>query len=156
MFDVLGYVETGGNFQSQYLDVKTAASLDVVALQCAVGKSLRQVAASRKTVAGQRIVPVARGVGAAVVFTGTLESMVRRDAMQHVLDLGGHCTATVTKHTNLLVVGDQDFRKFTDGLSSSKMKAAQRLRAAGGDIELIAEDDFLRMLEPVASAVTLL
>jgi DNA polymerase III subunit epsilon len=91
--------------------------------------------------------------GATVVFTGTLESMVRRDAMQHVLDLGGHCTATVTKHTNLLVVGDQDFRKFTDGLSSSKMTAAQRLRAAGGDIELIAEDDFLRMLEPVASAV---
>jgi DNA polymerase-3 subunit epsilon len=73
--------------------------------------------------------------------------------MQLVLDLGGHCTATVTKHTNFLVVGDQDFRKFTDGISSSKMKAAQRLRAAGGDIELIAEDDFLRMLEPVASAV---
>jgi DNA polymerase III subunit epsilon len=62
--------------------------------------------------------------GATVVFTGTLESMVRRDAMQLVLDLGGHCTATVTKHTNFLVVGDQDFRKFTDGISSSKMKGS--------------------------------
>jgi DNA polymerase-3 subunit epsilon len=70
--------------------------------------------------------------GATVVFTGTLESMVRRDAMQHVLDLGGLCTDTVTRNTNFLVVGDQDFRKFTDGISSSKMKAAQRLRAAGG------------------------
>jgi hypothetical protein len=51
-----------------------------------------------------------------------------------------------------LVVGDQDFRKFIDGVSSSKMKAAQKLRAAGSDIELISEDDFLRMLEPVAAA----
>jgi hypothetical protein len=33
------------------------------------------------------------------------------------------------------------------------MKKALRLRAAGSDIGLIAEDDFLRMLEPVASAL---
>jgi hypothetical protein len=58
-----------------------------------------------------------------------------------------------TSWPNFLVVGDQDFHKFTDGISSSKMKAAQRHRAAGGDIELISEDDFLRMLEPVATAV---
>jgi DNA polymerase-3 subunit epsilon len=59
----------------------------------------------------------------------------------------------VTKDTSFLVVGGQDFRKFTDGISSSKWKKAQNLRAAGSDIELISEDDFLRMLEPVASAV---
>lgn len=87
-----------------------------------------------------------------MVFTGTLERMVRRDAMQRVLDLGGQCPATLTRGTNFLVVGDRDFRKSTDGVSSSKMKAAQKLRAAGGDIELISEDDFLRMLEPVAVA----
>jgi DNA polymerase-3 subunit epsilon len=91
--------------------------------------------------------------GAGIVFTGTLESMVRRDAMQHVVNLGGHCPTTVTKDTSFLVVGDQDFRKFTDGISSSKMKKAQNLRAAGSDIELISEDDFLRMLEPLTSAV---
>ena len=91
--------------------------------------------------------------GAGIVFTGTLQSMVRRDAMQHVVNLGGYCPTTVTQDTNFLVVGDQDFRKFTDGISSSKMKKAQRLRAAGSDIELISEDDFLRMLEPVIFAV---
>jgi DNA polymerase III subunit epsilon len=79
--------------------------------------------------------------------------MVRRDAMQHVVNLGGHCPTTVTKDTSFLVVGDQDFRKFTDGISSSKMKKAQKLRGAGSDIELIPEDDFRRMLEPVASVV---
>jgi DNA polymerase-3 subunit epsilon len=91
--------------------------------------------------------------GAGIVFTGTLQSMVRRDAMQHVVDLGGRCPTAVTKDTNFLVVGDQDFRKFTDGISSSKMKKAQKLRGAGSDIELIPEDDFRRMLEPVASVV---
>ena len=69
--------------------------------------------------------------------------------MQHVVNLGGHCPTTVTKDTNFLVVGDQDFRKFTDGISSSKMKKAQDLRAAGTDIELISEDDFLSPDPPV-------
>jgi DNA polymerase-3 subunit epsilon len=75
--------------------------------------------------------------GATVVFTGTIQSMVRRDAMQHVLNLGGNCTDSVGKNTRFLVVGDQDFRKFTDGISSSKMKMAQRLRAAGGEISAV-------------------
>jgi DNA polymerase III subunit epsilon len=108
---------------------------------------------SRLTAQTDRFDPEHPFFGATVVFTGTLQSMVRRDAMQHVLNLGGHCATSVSKNTNFLVVGDQDFRKFTDGISGSKMKTAQRLRAAGGDIELIAEDDFLRMLEPATSAV---
>ena len=77
----------------------------------------------------------------------------RFSAKSFTVNLGGHCPTTVTKDTNFLVVGDQDFRKFTDGISSSKMKKAQKLRVAGSDIELISEDDFRRMLEPVASAV---
>src|SRR5207249_5319386 len=36
MFDVLGRIETGGDLQSQNLDIKTAASRDVVTLQRAV------------------------------------------------------------------------------------------------------------------------
>ena len=57
-----------------------------------------------------------------MAFTGTLQSMVRRTAMQRVVNLGGSCGDSVTKNTGFLVVGDQDFRKFTDGISSSKMK----------------------------------
>lgn len=52
MFDVLGRIETGGDLQSQNVDVKAAASLDVVVLKRAVGESLRQIPASRKAVAG--------------------------------------------------------------------------------------------------------
>ena len=52
MFDVLGRVETGGDFQAQHLDVKASASLDVIALQGAVGKSLRQITAAGKAIDG--------------------------------------------------------------------------------------------------------
>lgn len=47
------------------------------------------------------------------------------DAMRCNTSLpGGHCPATGTQDTNFLVVGDQDFHKFTDGIRSSKMKKA--------------------------------
>jgi hypothetical protein len=47
------------------------------------------------------------------------------DAMRCSTSLpGGHCPTTLTQDTKLLVVGDQDFHKFTDGISSSKMKKA--------------------------------
>ena len=52
MLDVLGRVETGGDLQAQHLDVKAAASLDVIALQRAVSKSLRQVTAAGKAIDG--------------------------------------------------------------------------------------------------------
>ncbi|HEV9939085.1 TPA: DNA polymerase III subunit epsilon, partial [Streptococcus pneumoniae] len=53
----------------------------------------------------------------------------------------------VTKHTNILVVGEQDWRVVgTDGLSS-KMKKAQTLLEKGQDIEIMTENDFIRLLE---------
>jgi hypothetical protein len=51
MFDVLGGVETGGDFQPEHFDVKTPAALNVVALKRAMGKSLRHVTATRKSLA---------------------------------------------------------------------------------------------------------
>jgi len=53
----------------------------------------------------------------------------------------------VTKHTNILVAGEQDWRVVgTDGLSS-KMKKAQTLLEKGQDIEIMTENDFIRLLE---------
>ena len=54
----------------------------------------------------------------------------------------------VTKHTNLLVFGDQDARRLAPGTTaSSKFQKAVALRAKGQDIEIIGEDDFLAMLQ---------
>jgi len=84
--------------------------------------------------------------GATVVFTGTLESMPRRQAAQLVVDSGGRCSSSVTTETNLLVVGIQDLRTFRDGETrSSKMRKAEVVLSKGGEIEIVSEDEFLKL-----------
>ncbi|KYG92335.1 hypothetical protein A0U40_05170 [[Bacillus] sp. KCTC 13219] len=80
------------------------------------------------------------------VFTGTLEKMIRRDAMQLVVNLGGICTDNVTKKTNFLVLGNQDYSRIKDN-KSSKHKKAENLKLSGQDIEIISENVFYDMLD---------
>lgn len=84
--------------------------------------------------------------GSSFVFTGTLESLVRKDAMQKVVDRGGDCGNSVNQQTNYLVMGVQDFSKFKDGNKSSKLKKAEVLINKGVDLEVLTEDDFLALL----------
>ena len=71
--------------------------------------------------------------GKTVVFTGALQGMHRREAMQLVVDQGGHCEDAVNKRTNFLIVGDFDFRKFTHGEKSSvSVRANTQLTAPSG------------------------
>ncbi|MDR3676591.1 MAG: exonuclease domain-containing protein [Acidobacteriota bacterium] len=81
-----------------------------------------------------------------VVFTGTLQSMVRKEAAQRVVNSGGHCGESLARETNFLVLGDLDFSKLKGGVKSSKLKKAESLLASGSDIEIISEAEFLRML----------
>ena len=62
-----------------------------------------------------------------VVFTGTLDSMPRKQAMQRVIDVGGECGNSVNNRTDFLVLGDLDFHyyKFKDGEKSQKLKTAE-------------------------------
>lgn len=85
--------------------------------------------------------------GRVVVFTGALDCMTRREAFQVVANLGGTPGDGVTKHTNILVCGDQDISKLAAGHEMShKLEKAYQLRAKGVDIELIGETDFRRLL----------
>ena len=79
------------------------------------------------------------------VFTGTLESMARKEVAQKVVNSGGICHQTVREDTDYLVIGDQDYRKLKDGKRSNKMIEAEDLVSRGFNIEIIKEDDFLRM-----------
>ena len=84
---------------------------------------------------------------AEIVFTGALESMQRKEAMQRVLDAGGRPAAGVTRMTNYLVVGDVDVRKLRRGEQlTSKMKKALQLRESGSAIQVLGESDFLQLL----------
>lgn len=82
-----------------------------------------------------------------VVFTGTLTcGLTRVSAAQLVVNAGGHATNSISKKVDYLVLGMQDAWKVNDGVHSGKMLRAAELQRAGAPIELISEDDFLRML----------
>ena len=82
-----------------------------------------------------------------VVFTGALDGIPRREAMQSVVDVGGYVADNVTKATNYLVVGSFDFINSVKGNKSSKMKKAEKMKLDGLDIEVISENTFLDFLE---------
>ena len=84
--------------------------------------------------------------GKNVVFTGTLDSMSRNDAAQAAVNCGAIPKANISAKCHFLIVGMTDFRKVKDG-ASSKMKKAIELAAAGHDIEIIDEADFLELLD---------
>ena len=81
-----------------------------------------------------------------IVFTGTLLSMTRNEAMQRVVNVGGIIGSSVTKDTDYLVMGIQDYSLFAGGKQSNKTRKASNLIAEGMTIQIIDEDTFLRLL----------
>lgn len=81
-----------------------------------------------------------------VVFTGALSGIVRKDAMQLVVNVGGYIADSVTKATNYLVVGSFDFIKSVKGNKSSKMKKAEKMILDGYDITIISENTFREII----------
>lgn len=84
--------------------------------------------------------------GKVFVFTGKLEKMNRKDAMQLVANLGGELGDNVTKKTNYLVLGNNDYCTTIKDGKSSKQKKAEKLKQDGFDIEIIPEDVFYEMI----------
>lgn len=80
-----------------------------------------------------------------VVFTGALENLIRKDAAQLVINLGGSVSDSINKNTNYLVMGMQDYFRFADGKESSKTKKAKKLIETGQDLQIIDENEFIKM-----------
>ena len=53
---------------------------------------------------------------------------------------------SVTKHTTMLVVGDQDLRRLAGHEKSSKHMKAEELIAKGQPIRILGESDFMRIV----------
>lgn len=81
-----------------------------------------------------------------VVFTGKLEKMVRKDAMQLIVNLGGILDSSVTKKTNYLILGNNDYNSILKGGKSLKHKKAEKLKLEGQDISVIDELTFYDLL----------
>ncbi|WP_164102699.1 exonuclease domain-containing protein [Candidatus Laterigemmans baculatus] len=90
---------------------------------------------------GQRL------AGKAVAFTGLLQALERDEAERLVEAAGGTACGSVTRRTNLLVVGEPDARTLRAGRTrSTKEDRAEELRAAGQTISILSEREFLQTL----------
>lgn len=84
--------------------------------------------------------------GKVCVFTGALEKMTRAEAMQLVANLRGVPADSVTKKTNFLILGNNDYCKTIKDGKSSKQKKAEKLILDGADLQIIPEQVFYDML----------
>lgn len=80
------------------------------------------------------------------VFTGKLEKFTRKQAMQIVANLGGINEDTVTKKTNYLILGNNDYCVTIRDGKSTKQKKAEKNKLDGQDIEIVPETVFYDML----------
>jgi DNA polymerase III subunit epsilon len=83
--------------------------------------------------------------GEKLVFTGAL-SMPRREAADAAAAAGCEIDNGVTKHTTLLVAGDQDICRLHGHEKSNKHRKAEELMAKGQRKRIIGESDFKRLL----------
>lgn len=83
--------------------------------------------------------------GEVVAFTGAL-IIPRHEAADLAARAGCETTDSVTKHTTLLVVGDQDIRLLNGQEKSNKHRKAEELIAKGKPIRILTETDFLSMV----------
>lgn len=83
---------------------------------------------------------------AQIVFTGRMLSMTRSKAAQLAVNCGAICKGTVDQQTNYLVVGDNDLAKYLQGIKSTKMQKVEGMIQQGLPIEIVGEQDFLRLV----------
>lgn len=81
--------------------------------------------------------------GKAVCFTGAFSFGLRKNLLQAIANIGGTPMDSVTKATNVLVVGQQDYRVVGSEGISGKQKKAMALIDKGQDLEIMSESEFL-------------
>jgi len=72
-------------------------------------------------------------VGKAMLFTGSLQQMSRKEAQEKAKAAGARIVSAVSGKLNILVVGEKP---------GSKLKKAQAL----GTVEVMTEDEFLALI----------
>ncbi len=80
------------------------------------------------------------------VFTGILEKYKREEAAQIVANCGGTIGAGITKKTNYLILGNNDYCKTIRDGKSTKQKKAEKYIKEGCDLIIIPEDVFYDMI----------
>lgn len=84
--------------------------------------------------------------GKNIVFTGDLNTLDRKDAMQRVVNLGGMVKSGISGKTDYLVVGTQDKSVVGENGTSTKEAKAYSLIEQGKEINIINEHTFLKLI----------
>lgn len=84
--------------------------------------------------------------GERVAFTGILASMTHAKASEIVVDHGGEAGTHVSRHTTMLVVGEEGWPLEEDGKASAKLEHAVDLVNAGIPLRIVKESEWLRLL----------
>ena len=84
--------------------------------------------------------------GETVAFTGTLASMIHRDAIRMVEQYGGRATHSVSGSTTMLVIGEEGWPLEDDGGASQKLQQVMQMIADGLEVRILAESDWLQLL----------
>ncbi|WP_294405231.1 exonuclease domain-containing protein [uncultured Clostridium sp.] len=82
-----------------------------------------------------------------VVFTGSLSSITRNEAVRIVTRLGGICGSSVTKKTTMLVSNVNNIDELKRNEMSTKMRKACDLQSKGQKIIFIDEDEFIKKMK---------
>lgn len=92
--------------------------------------------------------------GKRIAFTGRLATMTRAEAEAVVREQGGVPDQNVSRHTSLLVVGQEGWPLQNDGRLTAKLVRANRLIAIGYHVGVITELEWLSILGLEDSADT--
>ena len=84
--------------------------------------------------------------GETVAFTGTLASMIHRDAISMVEQYGGRATHSVSGSTTMLVIGEEGWPLEDDGGASQKLQQVMQMIADGLEVRILAESAWLQLL----------
>lgn len=80
------------------------------------------------------------------VFTGVLERMSRKQAEAIVQSIGGEIGKSVTKKTEYLILGNNDYNASVKNGKSTKHMKAEQYQSQGLEIEIIPEDIFYQLI----------
>lgn len=86
--------------------------------------------------------------GETVAFTGQLSTLSRSEAATLAAAAGMEVVGSVTKDTSMLVVGDQDLRRFEGQDKSAKHRRAEQLISEGAVLRIIGGGGPRRAKEP--------
>lgn len=77
------------------------------------------------------------------VITGVLKSMSRERAVQYMVDCGAIYQDSITRTTDFLIMGDQDYQVAMFGGKSGKTKKVEEYNSKGCNILIMGEVEFM-------------